>query len=253
MSNVESSPKASRTFDFRIAIAVPLAAMALLLMFDPSPLDFAVSSSFYLPGIGFVARHSFWLENVLHGYAKDVLTALAVGISVCWLLSLLPNRLRPKLLPWRRELGYVVLAIALSTSVVVVLKPLTEVHCPWSLTQFGGQESYTRLFEARVPTDRPGRCWPSGHASTGFSLFALFFALRDRKPRWGRVGLATALVLGVVFSFGRIAQGAHFLSHNIWTMLLDWLICVLSYRWLLYRSPRTAGPLLPARATREIR
>lgn len=220
--------------------------MALLLVFDPAPLDFAISSNFYVPGTGFVAKRSFWFENVLHGYAKDVLTTLAIGIAICWLLSLLPNRLRPRLLPWRRELGYVVLAIALSTSVVVVLKPLTEVHCPWSLTQFGGTETFTPLLEPRAPTQKPGRCWPSGHASTGFSLFALFFALRDRKPRLARIGLGTALVLGTVFSAGRIAQGAHFLSHNIWTMLFDWLICLLCYRWLLYRprsaAARTANP-----------
>jgi membrane-associated PAP2 superfamily phosphatase len=36
-------------------------------------------------------------------------------------------------------------------------------------------------------------------------------------------------------------QGAHFLSHNLWTLLLDWTICVLCYRALLYRPARHAA------------
>jgi len=38
-------------------------------------------------------------------------------------------------------------------------------------------------------------------------------------------------------------QGAHFLSHSLWTLLLDWVICVLAYRLLLYRPPAAAEPL----------
>jgi membrane-associated PAP2 superfamily phosphatase len=37
-------------------------------------------------------------------------------------------------------------------------------------------------------------------------------------------------------------QGAHFLSHNLWTLLIDWVICVLTYRWLLYRAPVAPRP-----------
>ena len=217
---------------------MPLAAMAALLMFDPWPLDFAVSRMFYVPDAGFVARRSFLLENVLHGYFKQVLIVLAVGVVICYLLSFLPTRLLPRFRPWRRELGYLVLAITLSTGIVTLLKALTEVHCPWSLTTFGGNETFTPLLDPRAPTSNPGRCWPGGHASTGFSLIAVYFALRDRKPRAARVALGVALTLGSMFSAGRIMQGAHFLSHNVWTLLIDWLLCLLCYRWLLYRPPR---------------
>lgn len=83
----------------------------------------------------------------------------------------------------------------------------------------------------------PGRCRPGGHASAGFSLLALFFVLRDRRPRAARIALVVALGLGSLFSLGRMLQGAHFLSHNLWTLLINWVICVLTYRWLLYRAP----------------
>ena len=65
----------------------------------------------------------------------------------------------------------------------------------------------------------------------------MYFFLRDRRPRAARIALGVALAAGTVFSIGRMMQGAHFLSHNLWTLLLDWTICALCYRWMLYRQP----------------
>ena len=166
-------------------------------------------------------------------FCMDPKSMLGVLAIAGFLLSLMPTRLRA----WRRQLGYLVLALGLSTSVVTPLKTLTGMHCPWSLSEFGGQEQFTPLLSERAPTANPGRCWPGGHASAGFSLLALFFVLRDRRPRAARIALVVALGLGSLFSLGRMLQGAHFLSHNLWTLLIDWVICVLTYRWLLYRAP----------------
>jgi len=228
-----SSPPRSRLFDFRIGLAVPIGLMALLLVFEPSNIDFLLSQLFYTPESGFFARRSVWFEDILHDRAKQAVIVLAFATLGGFLLSLVFSRLRP----WRRQLGYVVVALALSTAIVSPLKTLTAVHCPWDLAEFGGEEIYTSLLDKRAPTEKPGRCWPGGHASAGFSLLALYFALRDRHPRAARSALIFALALGSLFSFGRIVQGAHFLSHNLWTLLFDWTICVLCYRWLLYRAP----------------
>lgn len=116
-------------------------------------------------------------------------------------------------------------------------------QCPWSLTQFGGTETYSKLLEPRPPTDKPGLCWPGGHAATGFCLFALFFMLRDRKPRLARVAFAVALIAGSVLSVGRMMQGAHFLSHNMWTAVFCWLIGLGSYYLVLYRRGLAEVPV----------
>ena len=222
---------ASRPFDFRLWLGFPLLIMGLLLWLDPAGLDFAIAEKMYVPGVGFVGHKSYWLENILHDRAKQVVILFSVLVVMGFLASLF----MPKLREWRRTLGYVVLAMGLSTAIITPLKALTAVQCPWSLSEFGGEETFTPLLDARAETLKPGRCWPGGHASTGFSLLALFFALRDRHPRAARVALGVALGLGVIFSIGRMLQGAHFLSHNIWTLLFDWMICVLCYRWVLYR------------------
>ncbi len=112
---------------------------------------------------------------------------------------------------------------------------MTEVHCPWDLTAFDGEEIYTPLLSQRATTDHPGRCWPGGPASSGFALLALFFFLRDRRPRLARAAPMGALALGSALSLGRMMQGAHFLSYNVWTLLFDWMICLVTYRLVLYR------------------
>lgn len=135
-----------------------LGLMALLLLLDPSGVDFALAELFYEPGQGFIGRHSFWLEDILHDRAKQAVIFVGVMAIFGFVLSLMPTRLSPL----RRQLGYLVLALALSTSIVTPLKTLTGVHCPWSLSEFGGAETFTPLLSERAPTEKPGRCWPGG-------------------------------------------------------------------------------------------
>ena len=198
----------SRPFNPWLFLALPLGLAALLLAFEPVTLDLALANLMYDPGAGFIGRHSWFLENILHDRVKQ----LVIAISVLGLLVSIAGLFHR---PWRalsKPLAYVFLAMSLAASIVTPLKALTAVQCPWSLAQFGGEETYSSLLSPRPPTEHPGRCWPGGHASSGFVLFALFFALRDRKPRLARYALAFAFAMGCLLSLSRMLQGAHFLS-----------------------------------------
>lgn len=245
MSVLAPTVDGSRPFNFRLGFGLPALLMAALLIGEPSQLDFALSRLFYEPGAGFVGRHSWLLEDFLHDRVKQAVIVIGVLAIAGFLLSLMPTRLAR----WRRPLGYLVLALGLSTSIVSPLKTLTGVHCPWSLSEFGGTETFTPLLAERAPTLKPGRCWPGGHASAGFSLLALYFVLRDRRPRLAHIALGVALALGTLMSAGRVMQGAHFASHNLWTLLFDWTICLACYRLLLYRRAATPAPGIVATAT----
>jgi membrane-associated PAP2 superfamily phosphatase len=223
----------SRSFSFRWAVAAPLGIILLLLVIGPEHIDFALANPLYQPGFGFIGKHSAFLEDWLHVRAKNVVIGFALLVLAGWLLSLA----RPTWQAYRRPLGYLVMALALSTAIVTPLKALSAVHCPKQLTLYGGEEIYTPLLAERAATLKPGRCWPGGHASTGFGLFALFFLFRDRRPRLARGLLAGAVLLGCILSLGRMLQGEHFFSHNLWTALFDWLICLGCYRLLLYKAP----------------
>jgi PAP2 (acid phosphatase) superfamily protein len=204
--------------------------MALLLAIDPAGLDFAIARAFYVTGSGFIGRHSFWLEDILHDRAKQVVIALGVVAIALFLISLVSRRLCSS----RRHLGYLVLSLVLSTSVVTPLKALTACTAHGAFPSLAAPSNSAPCSKS-ARRRKPGRCWPGGHASAGFSLLALFFFLRDRRPRAARIALAIALGTGTVFSAGRMMQGAHFLSHNLWTLLIDWTICLSCYRWILYR------------------
>lgn len=43
------------------------------------------------------------------------------------------------------------------------------------------------------------------------------------------------MTLGTLFSLVRMLQGAHFLSHNLWTAALCWLIGLGLYDLMLYQ------------------
>jgi membrane-associated PAP2 superfamily phosphatase len=234
-------PLYSRPLNLWLCLALPLTLIALLLAFPPTNLDFAISRLFYSPELGFAGKHSYWLEDVLHDRAKQAVITFAVLALLGLMLSFVYK-------PWtwlRLPLGYLVLAMSLCTAIVTPLKVVTGVHCPWDLSEFGGTETYSPLLGNREPTENPGRCWPAGHASSGFTFFALYFLLRDRRPRLAKVALVFALALGSLLSIGRIMQGAHFLSHSLWTALFDWMIALGCYHFLLYR-PQPKGLELAA-------
>lgn len=236
-----------RPLNLWLYLGIPLGCALALLLLESTSLDMSLAALAFDPGAGqFIGRHSYVLENILHDGVKQVVIGLALVAVLAFFASLFWQRL----FAWRRELGCLVLSLALSTSFVTPLKVATAVQCPWSLSQFGGEQTYSKLLEARPQTDKPGRCWPGGHAATGFSLFALFFALRDRRPRLARGALLLAFTLGSVLSLGRMLQGAHFFSHNAWTAVFCWLIGLGCYYLTLYRPALRARAVAPVAAAR---
>jgi membrane-associated PAP2 superfamily phosphatase len=235
----------SRPLDLKWCIGVPVLIAIALCLLELTSIDMDVERLFYDPlEHAFSGKHSYWLETVLHDRAKQGVIAIGVFAALGYGLGYVIKRL----LPYRRECACVVVAMILSTSYTTPLKALTRVQCPWSITEFGGQEAYSKLLQPRPPTSDPGRCWPGGHAATGFTLFALFFGLRDRRPRLARASLFFAFSLGTVFSIGRMIQGAHFLSHNIWAAVFCWLICLGTYYVMLYRPVRATAGAAPTAA-----
>lgn len=232
----------SRPLNVWVCLGIPILAAVILLLLELTTLDMDIAKLAYDPLAGdFIGRHSYFLENILHERAKQLVIGLSVLAIVAFIGSLLLDRLKPV----RRELGCLVLSMALSTAFVTPLKAVTAVQCPWSLEQFGGKEVYSELLSPRPATDKPGRCWPGGHAATGFTLFALFFVLRDRRPRMARAALVVAITLGTVFSIGRMLQGAHFFSHNVWTAIFCWLISFAAYYFVLYRPGKVGKTVEP--------
>ena len=103
---------------------------------------------------------------------------------------------------------------------------------------FGGHNPYVPLFADRPDYLPRARCFPGAHASSGFALLCFYLAWRDDEPRRARLALAIALVVGVAFSVGQEARGAHFFSHDLASAAVVWCVQLALYAWLL--APRVA-------------
>jgi membrane-associated PAP2 superfamily phosphatase len=116
------------------------------------------------------------------------------------------------------------------------------------MRDFGGNVPYMELLDPLPAGADPGKCWPGGHASSGFCLFGFYFAAAWLgRRRLAAEALACALLLGFGVGMARVAQGAHFLSHNVWSALICWLIALGLYEALLRQHPAPGqGPAGPA-------
>jgi membrane-associated PAP2 superfamily phosphatase len=97
---------------------------------------------------------------------------------------------------------------------------------------------YVKVLERHPPGAQPercGKCWPGGHASGGFALFALMGLFSTRRGQW--IGLVAGLSLGRWMGAYQTLKGAHYLSHSLVTLMLAW-IGFLGFQRLV-RVPRT--------------
>ncbi|HWQ37220.1 MAG TPA: phosphatase PAP2 family protein [Burkholderiales bacterium] len=221
-------------------LVLPVALLlALLVALEASGLDRRISDAFFDPvSRSFPLKDDFILEKVLRRGVKYAVVASALVVFAAWALSCLI----PRLAAHRRLLLFVWLAMAASSSTISGLKALSPRHCPYDLQEYGGTVASTTLFQGLPPGAAPGHCFPGGHASTGFSLFAGYFAaLHLGRMRLAIGALIFAASLGMGLGLGRVAQGAHFLSHNLWTALICWTVTVALYAALL----RGRKPLNP--------
>jgi membrane-associated PAP2 superfamily phosphatase len=215
-----------------------LACTATLLR--DSGLDDALTRLCFDAGTGaFLLPASGAAEWLLHRVGRSLL----VGLWLLLLAAALAASRVPALRPHRTVLWATVAGMALGPVLVTLLKDINSRACPWNLKAYGGTADASSLWF--VPRALAGRCFPGGHAAGGFSLFALAFAgeaLGHRGLR--RAGLVLALAVGTAFSLLRVAQGAHFLSHNLWSAAIDLALAGLVFAPLLgARRPRAGGRL----------
>jgi membrane-associated PAP2 superfamily phosphatase len=208
-------------------LGLALAFAALLLAMEATGIDSTISNWFFDPVTGaFPLRHNRALEVFGHQGPKQLVIVVASGVITLYLLSFV----LPDLKPQRRLLLFLSWALTLAPLAVVLLKAMSIRHCPWSLQEFGGFAPHLSLFDAAPPGLSPGRCFPGGHASTGFCLLAFYFAgLALGNPRLARAGLWGGLAAGMALGMVRVVQGAHFISHNLWTALVCWLVILALY------------------------
>jgi lipid A 4'-phosphatase len=210
-------------------ILVCFAAFALLLTAFPR-VDIYVSALFFDKSF-YLGRQ--WWTTLMHesmGYFLGLSMTAVVGVYV-W------NKLSKRNLCGvdGKRVVYLFLVLILGAGLIVngLLKDNFGRARPRDIAEFGGSKVYTPPFVVSAECDK--NCsFASGESAGGFFALALALAL-SRRRAW----FASAVGLGAIVSFCRIASGAHFLSDTIVSFFVMLIVAdVLYYYVVLARIER---------------
>jgi membrane-associated PAP2 superfamily phosphatase len=142
---------------------------------------------------------------------------------------------------YRFELSYLSVAIPSATLSVSLLKRLTTVDCPWSIVDLGGKFDYIPWWQSLFSTTAgQGHCFPAGHASSAYMFFGLYFVSTQRWPNYQKLAFLCVIILGLIFGIAQQLRGAHFVSHDMTSALICWLV---SYGvWCLWQRKQPIQP-----------
>jgi membrane-associated PAP2 superfamily phosphatase len=210
----------------------PLAILAAATMIlRVTSLDIDIERAFFRDG-WYRANEQPW--SFLYHYGVFPAWAVALGSLALLVLS----RWKPGLVARRRMFLYLALVMIVGPGLVVnvAFKDHWGRPRPMDLPEFGGHYEYVTVWDKGDPDQ--GASFPSGHASTAFYFFALYFALRGRS-RWAWLWLAVALSYGSLMGLARMIQGKHFLSDVVWSAGFVYLVAVSLYYGMRLKPART--------------
>lgn len=169
-----------------------------------------------------VHRDAALPRTLFYNGIKYVLGAFGLVGLVFFILSFYKS----KFSNYRYPALYFFLSMAIIPLTISSLKAVTNVYCPWDLARYGGEAPYIKVYDSYpksfIQKGRKPECFPGGHASGGFALFSLFFIANSRRQRI--LSFIPPFLFGGIMGFYQMAKGAHFLGHNITTMLLAFLM-----------------------------
>jgi membrane-associated PAP2 superfamily phosphatase len=218
-------PLSANAFWWRYARAPLFAFAVLAILFPLTSLDTTLASALFYDGTRWIGADSWWTNQFLHEggrWAMRLVAAAALVVAVV-------GRILPRYGQLQRPATYVALAMILSTGIVGLIKSESNIDCPSDLAGFGGDRPHVGVFADRPDYLPHAACFPAAHSSSGYSLFAFYFLWLERKRRLSRAGLALALGVGLVFGIAQQSRGAHFVSHDVWSAFLVWMICLTLY------------------------
>jgi lipid A 4'-phosphatase len=132
-----------------------------------------------------------------------------------------------------------ILTLILGSGCIVnmVLKEYWGRARPVQISEFGGKHLFTPCYKANFGKKEESlRAFPSGHATMGF-FFISFIRLGNRLKNLllKRVGVISTFFLGIGISVSRMAQGAHFFSDILFSLIIMYLTVIFT-DWLCFEK-----------------
>ncbi|MGZ8241520.1 MAG: phosphatase PAP2 family protein [Methylobacter sp.] len=190
-------------------------------------LDLWITKHFYNAALNQWPYKEHWLaETVLHIGGRYFIYAIAAGVLYCLLNSFKVNS---AFYAYRRQLVFLLAASISGPIIIALFKSNTHIYCPWNLILFGGDKPYVRLFDYASHSAEPGHCFPAAHAGAGFTFVSLYFFLLIVRQEYKFYGLYFGLGLGILYGVAQQMRGAHFLSHDVFSLAVCWFSSLLLF------------------------
>lgn len=214
-----------------------IVGLMLAFVYPNTGFDASLIQPFYdTHALVFPLKNDSFLENVMHKGLRNLMIVVSLLMLSLWIFGLkiwgsVPNNLNDShwLKVYHRQFLWIFVAMVISTSAISLLKHLSIHSCPWDITAYGGREPWIPLFGNLPIGAKYGHCFPGGHASGGFALIAIYFGFRDSLPKLAKAGLILGVTIGFVMGWGQMMRGAHFMSHNLWTAWIVWMLLLVQY------------------------
>jgi membrane-associated PAP2 superfamily phosphatase len=196
-------------------------------------IDFYLADLIYNPYLGWQYKNAWFTSIFIHKVGKYI---LIFTYMLLWIEYLFRGRFN-----YSREnkFGFLVLlaTLMLGSAIVGYLKQVLNVDCPWDLVRYGGEQTYHGVFIQGL-SSHMGHCFPAGHSSAAFTWISLYFYCSIYLPKMRLKVLATVLVVGFIFGFSQQLRGAHFFSHDIYSLLVCLFANMVVYSLAFRHAPR---------------
>jgi membrane-associated PAP2 superfamily phosphatase len=221
MLNHNNSFIISKEIQFVILVAV--FSLLLIRIFN---IDFVIADFIYSSSEAWQYRNAWFTNQLMHRWGKYLFILMYLLLVTLFFFRDRQNESK------HQRFGKIVLlvSILIGTLLVSVLKHSLEVDCPWDLINYGGTKPYYDLFNYAASALPSSHCFPSGHASTVFTWISLYFYLAIYYPQHKSKALFCILLIGFIFGAGQQIRGAHFISHDIWSMLVCIVANIIVYK-----------------------
>lgn len=197
----------------------------LSLLIELFNIDRYIADHIYLAEGSHWQLKNAWVTAILiHKGGKYLSIFLLLIIFALFIASAHVSDLKP----WRKQFGYLLVASLLGALGVNLIKEISQVSCPWDFSRYGGHLDYLSLSE-QLFVRNGNQCFPAGHASAGYAWVALYFVGRYFQSSWRWWFLAFSLLLGMIFGIAQQLRGAHFISHDLWSFGICWMVSLTCY------------------------
>ncbi len=193
------------------------------------------------------AKKFFHPENVINPWFEEHFSLWSFFyFAAPWLSGLLllgslgvliGSQFKDSLKPQRKYAAFAFLVVVCGSGFFIntVFKPYWGRPRPREILELGGNKPYQAFYQPNIAG--PGKSFPCGHCSVGFSYGLLAWILRRRKPKLAACVFGASLFFGLLMGAGRMAAGGHFLSDVFFAGLIIYWSCFAVYH-LILKIPR---------------